>query len=61
MLKIWLIIQREFLVRVKKKSFIVMTILGPILIAALMIVPIYLAKESQEKRLIAVNLSLIHI
>ena len=55
MLKIWLIIQREFLVRVKKKSFIVMTILGPILIAALMIVPIYLAKESQEKRLIAVN------
>ena len=48
MLKIWLIIQREFLVRVKKKSFIVMTILGPILIAALMIVPIYLAKESQE-------------
>jgi ABC-2 type transport system permease protein len=38
MLKIWLIIQREFLVRVKKKSFIVMTILGPILIAALMIV-----------------------
>ena len=55
MLKIWLIIKREFLVRVRKKSFIVMTILGPILIAALMIVPIYLAKESQDQRLIAVN------
>mgnify|MGYP001381668769 CR=1 FL=1 len=53
--KIWLIIKREFLVRVRKKSFIVMTILGPLLMAALMIVPIYLANESQEERIIAVN------
>lgn len=34
--KIWLIIQREYLVRVKKKSFIVMTFLGPVLFAGLM-------------------------
>ncbi|MEC9209707.1 MAG: ABC transporter permease [Bacteroidota bacterium] len=53
--KIWLIIKREYLVRVRKKSFIVMTILGPLLMAALMIVPIYLASESQEERIIAVN------
>jgi len=53
--KIWLIIKREYLVRVRKKSFIIMTILGPLLMAALMIIPIYLANESQEKRLIAVN------
>ena len=53
--KMWLIIKREYLVRVRKKSFIVMTILGPLLMAALMIVPIYLANESQEERLIAVN------
>ena len=53
--KIWLIIIREYLVRVKKKSFIIMTILGPLLIAALMITPIYLAMESQEERFIAVN------
>ncbi|MEC7646569.1 MAG: ABC transporter permease [Bacteroidota bacterium] len=53
--KIWLIIQREYLVRVRKKSFIIMTILGPLLIAALMIAPIYLAMESQEERLIAVS------
>ncbi|HSW68179.1 MAG TPA: ABC transporter permease, partial [Bacteroidales bacterium] len=38
-----LIIQREYLTRVKKKSFIVMTILGPILMAALFIVPAYIA------------------
>ena len=32
-----------------------MTILGPLLMAALMIVPIYLANENQEERIIAVN------
>ena len=53
--KIWLIIKREYLVRVRKKAFIIMTILGPLLLAALMIVPIYLAHESQEERLIAIN------
>lgn len=31
---VFLIIQREYLVRVRKKSFIIMTILGPLLIAA---------------------------
>lgn len=44
MSKISLIIQREYLTRVKKKSFIVMTILGPILMAALFIVPVYLSQ-----------------
>ena len=53
--KIWLIIKREYLVRVRKKSFIVMTILGPLLMAALMIVPIYLANESKQERFIAIN------
>ena len=43
--KIALIIKREYLVRVKKKSFIIMTILGPILIAAIMIVPIWLSMQ----------------
>ena len=53
--KIWLVIKREYLVRVRKKSFIVMTILGPLLLAGLMIAPIYLANQNQEKRIIAVN------
>ena len=53
--KIWLIISREYLVRVRKKSFIIMTILGPILMAALMIIPIYLANESKQERFIAIN------
>lgn len=52
--KIWLIIQREYLVRVRKKSFIVMTLLGPVLLAALMVVPIWLATVSDTTDTIAV-------
>lgn len=38
-----LIIKREFKTRVKKKSFLIMTILGPLLFAALIVVPALLA------------------
>ena len=53
--KIWLVVKREFLVRVRKKSFVIMTFLGPILLASILILPIYLANNSQEKRNIAVG------
>ncbi len=51
--KIFLIIQREYLSRVKKRSFIVMTIIGPVLMAAMIILPAYLADWSQatDKRI----------
>ncbi|MFA4853093.1 MAG: ABC transporter permease [Bacteroidales bacterium] len=52
--KIPIIIRREYLSRVKKRSFIVMTILGPILMAAMMIVPIYIAQMSDETKTIGV-------
>ena len=45
--KIYLIIQREYLTRVKKKSFIIMTILGPVLMAAMVILPAFLADWSE--------------
>lgn len=41
--KIWLVIKREYLTRVRKRSFMVMTILGPILMASAFIIPMYLA------------------
>jgi len=47
--KIFIIIKREYLSRVKKKSFIIMTILGPLLMAALMIVPYYVTKLDKEQ------------
>ncbi len=37
--KLFLIISREFLIRVKKKSFIFLTILTPIFFAALVVLP----------------------
>ncbi len=46
--KIGLIIQREFMTRVKKKSFIIMTILGPLLMGSIFVVPILLS-NTQEK------------
>ena len=52
--KIPLIIKREYITRVRKKSFIIMTILGPILMAALMVVPIFIAQMNDEAKIIAV-------
>ncbi|HRP59154.1 MAG TPA: ABC transporter permease, partial [Vicingus sp.] len=52
--KINLIIQREYLTRVKKKSFVIMTLLGPILMAALMIVPVWLGMKDQDFQIIEV-------
>jgi ABC-2 type transport system permease protein len=46
--KTWLIIKREYLTRVKKKSFIVMSIIGPILMAAIMILPTWLSKLDND-------------
>ncbi|WP_242916363.1 ABC transporter permease [Pontibacter liquoris] len=37
--KIWLIIQREYLTRVRKKSFLIMSFLTPLLLAAFMVLP----------------------
>jgi ABC-2 type transport system permease protein len=48
------IIKREYLSRVRKKSFIVMTILGPLLLAGLMIAPIVLSKWSDKEYKIAI-------
>lgn len=48
MSKVNLIIQREYLTRVKKKSFIIMSIIGPLLIAALLIVPTWLATQQED-------------
>ncbi len=47
--KILLIIQREYLTRVRKKSFIVMTIIGPVLMAAMILAPVYLSELAQGK------------
>ena len=52
--KVGLIIKREYLTRVKKKSFIIMTLLGPLLMAGLMLVPIWLALKDKDIQYIEV-------
>lgn len=55
MSKIFLIIQREFTTRVKKKSFILLTVLMPFIFAAMVFVPIWLASiEDNEQKAVAV-------
>lgn len=55
--KTLLIIKREFMTRVKKKSFIIMTVLTPILMGALMIVPGMLASmgDTSNKKIAVVD------
>ncbi len=52
--KIFLVLQREYLVRVRKRSFIIMTILTPILLAALFVVPILLTFGLEEEKVVEV-------
>lgn len=49
--KIGLIIKREYLTRVRKRSFLILTFLGPILMAAIYIIPIMLALHSNEEHM----------
>ncbi len=54
--KIKLIIAREYLSRVKKKSFLVMTILGPLLLAGMMLLVIWLgSRESMYQNILVVD------
>jgi ABC-2 type transport system permease protein len=52
--KILLVIQREYLTRIQKKSFWVASLLGPILITAIYAVPIWLAMQDKEVKRIEV-------
>jgi len=54
MKKVWLIIQREYLTRVRKKSFLVTTFLVPILMVGLISSVAFMASKSEQKQDIAV-------
>lgn len=48
--KIWLVIQREYLSRVKKKSFLLATLLTPLIFPAIMAIFIWIAVEEKENQ-----------
>jgi len=55
MSKVSLIIKREYMTRVRKKSFLIMTLLGPLLFAGIVIAPIWLTSlESSDTKIIMV-------
>ncbi len=49
MSKIGLIISREYITRVRKKSFILMSFLGPLLIVGFVLLTAYLSSGEKEK------------
>ena len=49
--KIGLIIKREYVTRVRKRSFLILTFLAPIFMAAIYIIPIMLALHSSNEHL----------
>jgi len=55
MTKIWYIIQREYSTRVRKKSFILLTLLLPVMMGVLSVALIAIATNAQEKLTIAVK------
>jgi ABC-2 type transport system permease protein len=48
MAKLWAIIKREYLERVRSKWFIIATLVAPFVFGAMMIIPIYLAAKSKS-------------
>jgi ABC-2 type transport system permease protein len=52
--KIWLIIKREYITRVRKKAFLITTLLIPVFFAATVVVPILIAKSGNSTQRIAV-------
>jgi len=54
MSKILLIIRREYLTRVRKKSFIIMSVIGPLLFGLIGVVPIWLASREGDEKVIEV-------
>ena len=52
--KLWAIVRREYLERVRTRGFLVATILGPVIMSALMIVPMLVARSSGKLLRLAV-------
>jgi ABC-2 type transport system permease protein len=54
MRKIWVVIRREFVEKVRNKWFIVSTVLGPVLMAVIVVLPILMAERGGRRRQITV-------
>jgi ABC-2 type transport system permease protein len=59
MSKIFKVLKREYWERVRKKSFIILTLLGPILMGGMIVVPMFLTRVTveEQKKIAIVDLS----
>jgi ABC-2 type transport system permease protein len=49
MKQMWIVLKQEYLNRVQKRSFIVMTLLGPVLSLCILFIPVYLSLHTNER------------
>lgn len=55
MRKAWAVIRREFVERVRTRQFVIGTVLGPILMGALFVLPILLSRNTSMKHLVVLD------
>ena len=56
MRKLWAVIRREFSTRVQTRAFVIGTILGPVLMGFMMVLPVLLAsRQTEAKRLVVID------
>ena len=53
-LKVWAVVRREFIERVRTKWFIISTVLGPVFLIGIMVLPAVLATQGTGPRTIAI-------
>lgn len=56
--KFWIVLRREYLEKVQKKSFLILTLLTPIIMFGVILIPFFLAKSSKddtEKRVVLID------
>lgn len=53
--KVWAVIRREFLERVRTKQFLIGTLLGPVFLAVLVLLPALLMRNTSEKRVVVLD------
>jgi ABC-2 type transport system permease protein len=53
--KIWIIIKREYLTRVRKKSFVIVTLLLPLLFAAMFLIPVFVMQSGDDEKVAVID------
>ncbi|MDH3290310.1 MAG: ABC transporter permease [Gemmatimonadota bacterium] len=62
MRKIWVVVRREFVEKVRNKWFIISTVLGPLLMASFVVLPILMAERGgAQRRIVVVDLGTVDL